>query len=136
MADLITIDQARQHLRLDSDSDGGADDAWLTTWIAVCSEAVSLWLKGSGRLYEPALDSDGQPILDSSQEPVPRLDSNLEPVVRKVVQAAVLIELAAQYRYREGEGVDNVVDASAGHGYVLNKASTALLVPLRKTTIR
>jgi len=48
---------------------------------------------------------------------------------------AVLVEIASQYRYREGEGKDNVVTPDAGYGYVLNKASTALLVPLRKPTL-
>jgi hypothetical protein len=32
--------------------------------------------------------------------------------------------------------VDNVVPDAAGWGYVLNKTSTALLTPLRKSTVR
>lgn len=133
---LVTLDQARQHLRLDSDSDGGADDAWLTTFIPAVSEAVALWLKDEWRLYVPLLDSNGDVILDSNEDPVPQTDGGGNPVVRDVVKAATLIELSSQYRFREGEGIDNVVTPDAGHGYVLNKASTSLLAPLRKTTVR
>ena len=53
-----------------------------------------------------------------------------------VVKAAVLLELGSVYRFREGEGTENVVTPDAGYGYVLNKASTALLSSLRKPTIR
>jgi hypothetical protein len=65
---------------------------------------------------------------------VPAVDSN-GYTVRAVVKGAVLIELANVYRNREGEGKENVVPDAAGWGYVLNKASTAMLAPLRKSTI-
>lgn len=130
--DLITTDQARQHLRLDADSAGGADDAWLEIFIPAICQAVSLWVKDDARLYEPEIDSSGEEVFDSAGEPVP-----LYPLtVRPVIQAAVLVELESQYRFRGGEGADNVVPQEAGYGYVLNKASTALLAPLRKTTLK
>ena len=132
---LVTHDEARMHLRLDSDSVGGADDAWLDTWIPVASQAVALWLKDDWRLYVLALDSAGDVVVDSAGDPVPALDSNGDPTPKHVVKAAVLIELASLYRYREGEGKDNVVTPDAGYGYVLNKASTSLLAPLRKSTL-
>lgn len=131
MSNLVTLDEARDHLRLDE----GPDDTWLATWIPVVSEAVALWLKDEWRLYQPEVDSDGEPVLDSDGRPVVVLDSDGEPVVRWTVKAACLVELASQYRFREGEGKDNAVPADAGHGYVLNKASTALLAPLRRPTV-
>ncbi|NLG54761.1 MAG: phage gp6-like head-tail connector protein [Rhodococcus sp.] len=131
MNNLVTLDEARDHLRLDE----GPDDTWLATWIPVVSEAVALWLKDEWRLYQPEVDSDGEPVLDSDGRPVVVLDSDGEPVVRWAVKAACLVELASQYRFREGEGKDNVMPADAGHGYVLNKASTALLAPLRRPTV-
>jgi len=134
MPDLVSLDQARQHLRLDSDSAGGSDDAWLETWIPAVSESIALWLKDSFRLYLWQLDSNGDTILDSSGEPELQLDGDGEPIIRPIVRAACLVELASQYRFREGEG-DNAVTPDAGHGYMLNKASTALLSGLRKTTI-
>ncbi len=131
MNNLVTLDEARDHLRLDE----GQDDTWLATWIPVVSEAVALWLKDEWRLYQSEVDSDGEPVLDSDGRPVAVLDSDGEPVVRWTVKAACLVELASQYRFREGEGKDNVVTPDAGHGYVLNKASTALLTPLRRPTV-
>lgn len=131
MSNLVTLDEARDHLRLDE----GPDDTWLATWIPVVSEAVALWLKDEWRLYQSEVGSDGEPVLDSDGRPVVVLDSDGEPVVRWAVKAACLVELASQYRFREGEGKDNVMPADAGHGYVLNKASTALLTPLRRPTV-
>ena len=131
MPDLISIDEAREHLRLDS----SADDPWLSMFIPAISEAVRLWLKDDWRAYEVERDSDSEPVLDSDGRPVVVLDSDGDPVVRWTVKAACLVELASQYRFREGEGKDNTVPADAGHGYVLNKASTALLTPLRRPTV-
>lgn len=127
MAELVSAAEARTHLRIES---GTGDDAWLAIFIPAISEAVLNWLKDEWRAYVPMEDSSGI-WTDSSGDPIPA-----EPLVAKwSVKAAVLVELASQYRYREGEGTDNVVPSDAGHGYVLNKASTALLQPLRKTTV-
>lgn len=130
MVSLVTIEQARVQLRAEA-----ADDAWISLWIQIVSASVASWLKDSWRLYEPELDSAGGVVVDSNGDPVAALDSSLDPVVRAEVQGAVLLELASQYRYREGEG-DNVVPDAAGHGYVLSKGATALLVPLRRSTVR
>jgi hypothetical protein len=135
MLELVTIEEARQQIRADGDSDTGDDDLWLGLAIKAASAAVARWLKDSWRLYVLELDSEGNPVLDSGGVPVPEEDSNGDPIVLPEVRLAVLVEVASQYRYREGEGKDNVVTPDAGHGYVLNKASTALLVPLRKPTI-
>jgi len=132
MADLVTLEEARAHLRLDEpDSDGGPDDLWLSIFIPAISEAVLGWLKDPFRAYVPEVDSNDDPILDSNGDPVPA-----DPLVAKwSVKAAVLIELGSQFRFREGEGRDNVVPSADGHGYTLNKVSTALLTPLRKPTV-
>jgi len=137
MNDLVTIADARAQLRLDDfDSSGGADDAWLEIWIPAVSQAVMTWLKDSWRAFVPEYDSAGAVIVDSAGDPIPALDSNGDPTPKPVVRAAVLIELASQFRFREGEGTDNVVPDAAGHGYTLNKASTSLLTGLRKSTVR
>lgn len=127
MADLVTAAEAKIHLRLDT---GTADDTWLAIFIPAISEAVLGWLKDPWRAYVPEEDSNGI-VTDSNGDPIPA-----EPLVAKwSVKAAVLLELANVYRNREGEGKDNVVTPDAGYGYVLNKASTALLTPLRKPTV-
>lgn len=130
MREFVTRDDAREQMRIDSD----ADDRWLAIWIPAVSASVAAWLKQEWRLYVLQRDSDGELVRDSAGRPVPAEDSDGEPVLHPAVIAATLLELASQYRFREGEG-DNVVPADAGHGYVLSKAATAQLVPLRRTTV-
>lgn len=135
MLDLVTIDDARQQLRLDEiDSNGGADDAWLALAIPGVSEAVRSWLKDDWRLYLPERDTAGQVITDTDGDPIPAEDSSGNPITHPTVRLAVLLELASQFRYREGEG-ENVVPADAGHGYTLSKGATAILAGLRKPTV-
>jgi hypothetical protein len=135
MLELVSTAEALDQIRGDS----VADASWLATWIPAVSEAVANWLKESWRLYVPELDSSGSPVLDSSGHPIPSEDSS-GLIVRPVVKAAVLIELASQYRFREGEGdndmlANNRANAGLGYGYMLNRASTSLLASLRKSTI-
>jgi hypothetical protein len=135
MLELVTIDDARQQLRLDEiDSNGGADDAWLALAIPGVSEAVRSWLKDDWRLYLPERDTAGAVITDTDGDPIPAEDSNGNPITHPTVRLAVLLELASQFRYREGEG-ENVVPADAGHGYTLSKGATAILAGLRKPTV-
>ncbi|HDS1091712.1 TPA: phage gp6-like head-tail connector protein [Stenotrophomonas maltophilia] len=130
MREFITPADAREQMRIDSD----ADDRWLAIWIPAVSESVAAWLKQEWRLYVLQRDSDGELIRDSVGRPVPAEDSGGEPILHPSVIAATLLELSSQYRFREGEG-DNVVPSDAGHGYVLSKAATAQLAPLRRTTV-
>jgi hypothetical protein len=129
MIELVTTAQARSHLRLDSDSNGGADDDWLAIFIPAISEAVASWLKEEWRLYEWLEDSNGDYLEDSAGDFLPDTAN-----VRWAVKAAVLVELERQYRYRGGESEADV-PSEQGHGYTLGKGATALLSPLRKTTV-
>lgn len=131
MTSLCTAIEARAHLRIDDD----ADDEWLAIFIPAISEAVAGWLKDEWRLYVCVVDSSGEYVIDSSGDPIIALDSSGSPTVRSLVKAAMLVELASAYRFREGEGTENTVPSDAGHGYVLNKLSTAMLSSLRKTTV-
>lgn len=130
MREFVTTDAARAQLRLDTDADG----EWLAIWIPAVSEMVAAWLKQDWRLYLLKRDAAGALVRDAAGVPMPVLDQQDNPVLHPSVVAATLLELASQYRYREGEG-DNVVPADAGHGYVLTKAATAQLVPLRRATV-
>lgn len=132
MLELVSFEDAKHQLRIDDDDD--SHDEWLALFIPAVSEAVASWLKDRWRLYLPARDSDGEVVLDSDDIPVPAEDSNGDPIVHPIVRAAVLIELASQFRFREGEG-DNRVEAHEGHGYTLSKTATALLSGLRKSTV-
>jgi hypothetical protein len=129
MEDLVTLQQARDHLRIDND----ADDAWLATWIPAISQAIGTWLKDEWRAYELSRDADGELLLDSSEEPIPLEDSN-GPIVKSVVTAACLVELAQQFRYRDGSEAA-AVHSHWGHGYVLGAGATSLLSGLRKSTL-
>lgn len=127
--DLVTLPEARMQVRTDTT----ADDAWLSLWITTISDSVMSWLKNEWRAFELLEDSSGEVIVDSAGIPVVALDSAGLPTVRPRVKAAVLVELAMQYRFREGEGKQ--VDSSAGHGYVLGAGATALLNATRKSTV-
>lgn len=129
MTDLVTLEQARIHLRTDSE----ADDAWLEMMIPAISGAVFSWLKKDWRAYVPATDSEGDVILDSNGDPIPFEDSN-GLTVKPQVMAAVLVELAQQYRFRDGSDVA-AVPSHWGHGYVLGAGATSLLTSVRKSTV-
>ena len=130
MIELVTIEEARAHLRIDDvDSDGSPDDLWLSIFMPAISEAVANWLKDEWRLYVAEVDSGGI-VEDSNGHPVPA-----SPLVtRPVVKAATLIELERQYRFRGGESEADV-GSHEGHGYTLGKGATALLSSLRKSTV-
>lgn len=130
MTELVTTAEARMQLRADT-----ADDPWIEFWNPIVSAAVLGWLKDEWRAYEPEIGPDGLPVEDSNGDPIPAVDSNGQMTPRQQAKGAVVLELASMFRFREGEGKDNVVPPDAGHGYVLNKTSTALLTPLRKSTI-
>lgn len=127
--ELVTLEEALVQIRGDEET----DEPWLTTFIPAISEAVRLWLKEDWRLYMHERDTNGQIVVDSGGMPVP-LEENGQFVVHPTVRAAVLIEIASQYRFREGEG-DNAVESHQGHGYMLSKTATALLSGLRRTTV-
>jgi hypothetical protein len=130
MADLVGMQDARDHLRLDND----ADNSWLMAWIPAISQAVMTWLKDEWRAYVLATDTDGNLLLDSSGEPIPEVDGEGDPIVKPLVGAAVLVELAQQYRFRDGSGAA-AVPSHWGHGYVLGAGATSLLAALRKSTL-
>lgn len=129
MTDLVTLEQARSHLRIDND----ADDTWLSTWIPAISQAIFTWLKDEWRAYE-WITVDGEVLKDSNDEPYIYEDSS-GPVIKPVVTAACLVELSQQYRFRDGSGAA-AVPTHWGHGYVLGAGATSLLSGLRKGTVR
>lgn len=135
---LVTLDDAYAHLRIDYDAAGSAEDGWLELAIAGVSGAVAAWLKDSWRLYTPELDSAGGVVKDSAGNPIPAEDSSGTPIVHPVVRLAVLVELAAQYRFREGDGETGTPTGdlySGRYGYILGRAATAVLSGMRRSTV-
>lgn len=126
---LVTLQEAKDHLLVDT----SAGDAWINMAIEGVSDAVLRWLKKDWRAYVLLEDSNGDVITDSNGEPFPVEDSN-GPIVKPVVKMATLVEIAVQYRFRDGDGTP-AVPSHWGHGYTLSAGPTSLLTPLRKTTI-
>lgn len=126
----VTTAEAKDQVRSDND----ADDAWFALWIPAISQAVASWLKDDWRPYVPALDTNGDVLVDSSGDPIPAEDSNGDLIVQPMVKAATLVELAQQYRHRDGKDA-RTVESHWGHGYVLGQGATSLLVALRKSTV-
>lgn len=122
---LVTVEEARMHLRVDSMD----DDPWFATWIPAIESAVFTWLKDAWRAYEPSDD------IDSAGNPIPAEDSNGNPIPKSAVKAAVLVELAQQYRYRDGSEA-GAVPSHWGYGFVLGAGATSLLSGLRKSTVQ
>jgi len=116
----VTLERGKQHLNMDHDS----DDVLITAYIGAASGAVKNYLK-SASPYEIERDSNDDPILDSSGDPVYIVDSSGDKVVKYEVQAATLLQLGFLYKDRD-ENADGAYDM----GY-LPKPVTALLYPLR-----
>lgn len=130
MENLVTKDEAAAQLMLDTDAHG----PWLDIWIPAITNAIALWLKDEWRLYVLALDTAGEPIILSSGDPLLEIDTSGNPIAKPVVKAAALVELAQQFRFRDGDQAP-AVPSHWGHGYVLGAGATSLLSALRKSTL-
>jgi len=129
---LVTLQEAKDHLLVDT----SAGDSWINMAIEGVSDAVLRWLKEDWRAYVLLEDSNGI-VLDSAGDPIPLEDSN-GFVVKPVVKMATLVELAVQYRFRDGVGYDRTATGdlySGRYGYILSQGPTSLLHALRKTTL-
>lgn len=120
----VTLARAKQHLNMDHDE----DDNLIEVYVQAASGAVKNYLK-SGSPYEVERDSNDDPILDSSGDPIYVVDSSDDKVVSYPVQAAVLLMVGFLYKDR-----DENPDQAFQQGY-LPKPVTALLYPLRKPAL-
>lgn len=111
---LVTLEQARQHLRRDSDDTGADPD--LEGLIAGASAAVLNYLKSAADAF---LDTSGSVLLDSSGT----------PVIPYEVRSATLIMVGYLDRNR-----DENKDDAFKPGF-LPSPVTALLYPLRAPTV-
>lgn len=125
---LVTLQQASDHVRRDSSD----DDADLTLKVQAASSAVVTYLKSTAYLYEPMLDTSGNPILDTDGYPSPTVDTSGNSVVRSDIQAATLLLIGEFYRNRDGDQ-QGAIDPQFGYGY-LPRPVVALLYPYRDPT--
>jgi hypothetical protein len=114
---LISLDQAKAHLRVDHDE----DDADIDLKIGAASEAILDYLKLPADAY--ADDSSGEIEFDS--------DGPVNVPMR--VQQAVLLLLGEFYRSRDGQQ-QGEVPTQWGYGY-LPRPVVALLYSMRDPTI-
>jgi hypothetical protein len=112
---LVTLDQAKAHLRVDHD----ADDDDITFKIEAASQAILNYL---GEAAYEFTDTGGEVLEDSSGILTPR-----------IVQYATLLLVGDFYMHREPTASD-MVPVSYGYGY-LPRAVIALLYNLRPPTI-
>lgn len=117
---LVTLAQARDHLRSDTE----ADDADLTSKIQTASDAV---LDYVGETVPR--DTAGDPFTDSAGD----LIGVSERVLTRL-QQATLITVGYLYRERAGSQ-EYAVPNTFGYGYGLPQGATALLYSLRRPTV-
>lgn len=116
----VTLERGKQHLNMDHDQ----DDVLIAAYIGAASEAVKNYLKRASP-YEVERDSNDDPILDSSGDPIYVVDSSGDKVPKYVVQAATLLQLGFLYKDR-----DENANGAYEMGF-LPKPVTALLYALR-----
>lgn len=121
----VTLDRAKRHLNMDHDQ----DDVLIEAYIGAASNAVKNYLK-SASPYEVERDSNDDPILDSSGDPIYIVDSSGDKQVKYEVQAATLLQIGFLYKDR-----DENANGAYEMGY-LPKPVTALLYPLRSPALR
>lgn len=133
MVMLVTLQQASDHLRRDTDD----DDNDVTLKILAISRAILNYLKDDMLAYQFEMDEHGKPILDSDGEIVYILDSAGDFVPREEVQQAVLIMLGVVYIDRDAK---EYIDPRSGSGHErlgnmsLPKTVHWLLDPIRQLT--
>lgn len=109
MVMLVTLQQASDHLRRDTDD----DDDDLTLKIQSASAAILNYLKDHMLAYQFEMDDDGTPVLDSAGDIVYLEDSNGDFIPRPEVQQAVLLMLGVFYMDRDAK---EYVDPRSGGG--------------------
>lgn len=114
MVMLVSLTQAREHLRVDSTD----EDNDLTLKIHAASGAVLNYIRNGADVFT---DSAGDPILDSNDSPIG---------IPFEIQAATLLMLGYLYRDRDGDP-----DKAYEMGY-LPRPVTALLYPYRVPSLR
>lgn len=124
MRDFVTVDQAKAHIYMI----GSEDDPTIQGYITAASRAVQNYLKSSPP-WAREVDSNNQPVTDSSGAPAWVYDSSGDKVVDPVVQQATLVLVGYFFKNRD-ENPDNAFQ----QGY-LPAPVTALLYPLRTPAV-
>lgn len=104
---MITLEQAKDHLRIDSD----VEDAILQVYIDAAEAHVADYLNREVPWQVQETDADGEPVVDENDEPV-----MVEAPIPAPVIAAALLVLGDLYAHREASLVaTNRIDNPAVH---------------------
>ena len=122
MTQLITLEEAKAHLRVDHNLDDDDIDAAITD----ASAAVLAYIGDSQYLF---LDTGGD-ALDLEDTSADQAGLRAQGICKRATKLLV----GSFYRYRDGASPEARVDPQYGYGY-LPAAVTALLYPLRDPTI-
>lgn len=114
---IITLAQAREHLR----AGGSADDGDLQIKIDAATEAVIDYISVP---VTALFDPDGKPKLGDDDQVVKGANR---------VRQAILLTVGFFYDERDG-AMPGAVDGAHGYGFALPKAATALLYSMRLPT--
>jgi len=120
MTSLVTLAQAKAHLRVVHD----ADDADIELKIEAASGAVINYLKEAAETF---VDSSGEVIMTTDSPPA--------STVPKVIQQAVLLLLGDFFKNRESKTEDPVIGVEYGFGH-LPRAVISLLYHYRSPTVK
>ena len=107
-----------------------AKDTIISTLIEGASAAVKNYLKDFSP-YEGERDDDDDYVLDSNYEPVSKLDSSGNQIVKPEIKMAVFIEVDRHLNMFQPRG-QNI---PAKFGY-LSDVAVGLLYPLRDPTLK
>jgi hypothetical protein len=121
MTDLVTLDEAKLHCRLDHD----LDDDVMAIYISAASSAVLQYIGDTQYLF-----------LDTGGDEIDLADTTADVAAaraKQICRQATLLLVGEFFRNREPNASD-VVDSRFGYGY-LPRAAVALLYPLRDPTI-
>jgi len=112
MTDLVTLEEARQHLAMDHNE----DDALIALYISAASNAVMNYITAGT-----------EEVFDSS--------SSISGPTPAVVRAATLLLIGDFYKNRESKTDDPVIGVDYGFGH-LPRTVIALLYPYRTPVLR
>lgn len=128
MIEFVSLEEAKRQLYVMEDET--TDDALITGLIFAASSAVRNYIQGN-QPWQPVLDSNMLPELDSNGDPTYEVDSSGDKLVRAEVKQATLLLVGYFYKNRD-ENPDEAFDKD---GY-LPAPVKALLYPLRVPTLR
>jgi hypothetical protein len=126
MTMLVTLAQAKAHLRVQHD----ADDLDIELKVEAASGAVINYLKEAA---EEFVDSSGEVIMLLTSDPGDSPEVYVS-TVPKVVQQAVLLMVGDFYRFRSPDTQDPVIGVEFGFGH-LPRSVIALLYHYRQPTV-